>query len=151
MKQINLKQNISLTFEDNLQDSMKQRKNILKISNQTEIYYLNSDLILYVEADGNYCDIHLTDGDVLKTVGAGVTVSNIVPSDQIQGSLFGYDEDLRQKHDRLSELMDSVNSTSLLDLTEKHQLHYHWVKGHADNPKNNRCDQLAVAESKKFQ
>ena len=65
MKQINLKQNISLTFEDNLQDSMKQRKNILKISNQTEIYYLNSDLILYVEADGNYCDIHLTDGDVL--------------------------------------------------------------------------------------
>lgn len=69
MKQINLKQNISLTFEDNLQDSMKQRKNILKISNQTEIYYLNSDLILYVEADGNYCDIHLTDGDVLKTVG----------------------------------------------------------------------------------
>ena len=33
----------------------------------------------------------------------------------------------------------------LLSLTEKHILHYHWVKGHADNPKNNRCDQLAVA------
>ena len=38
----------------------------------------------------------------------------------------------------------------LLDLAEIHQLHYHWVKGHADNPKNNRCDALAVAESKKF-
>ena len=38
----------------------------------------------------------------------------------------------------------------LLDLTREHELHYHWVKGHADNPKNNRCDQLAVAESKKF-
>ena len=38
----------------------------------------------------------------------------------------------------------------LLNLVEIHQLHYHWVKGHADNPKNNRCDQLAVAESKKF-
>jgi ribonuclease HI len=38
----------------------------------------------------------------------------------------------------------------LLALTEKHELHYHWVKGHADNPKNNRCDQLAVAESQKF-
>ena len=36
----------------------------------------------------------------------------------------------------------------LLELTEIHQLHYHWVKGHADNPKNNRCDELAVAESK---
>ncbi len=32
----------------------------------------------------------------------------------------------------------------LLSLVSKHTLHYHWVKGHADNPKNNRCDQLAV-------
>lgn len=38
----------------------------------------------------------------------------------------------------------------LLPLVEKHELHYHWVKGHAGNPKNNRCDQLAVAESKKY-
>ncbi len=39
----------------------------------------------------------------------------------------------------------------LLELTEKHRMHYHWVKGHAENPYNNRCDELAVAESKKFQ
>lgn len=38
----------------------------------------------------------------------------------------------------------------LLDLVEKHQLSYHWVKGHADNPYNNRCDQLAVAQSLLF-
>ena len=38
----------------------------------------------------------------------------------------------------------------LLDLAEIHQLRYHWVKGHAENEKNNRCDQMAVAESKKF-
>ena len=38
----------------------------------------------------------------------------------------------------------------LLELTRIHSLRYHWVKGHADNPKNNRCDALAVAESKKF-
>lgn len=37
----------------------------------------------------------------------------------------------------------------LLTLTEKHEMGYHWVKGHADNPKNNRCDQLAVAESRR--
>lgn len=36
----------------------------------------------------------------------------------------------------------------LLALTEKHTLRYHWVKGHADNPMNNRCDELAVAQSK---
>jgi ribonuclease HI len=38
----------------------------------------------------------------------------------------------------------------LLELTNKHQLNYHWVKGHADNPKNNRCDELAVMESQKY-
>ena len=37
----------------------------------------------------------------------------------------------------------------LLALTQKHQLRCHWVKGHADNPKNNRCDELAVGEWKK--
>ena len=39
----------------------------------------------------------------------------------------------------------------LLPLVERHEMHYHWVKGHADNEKNNRCDALAVAESKKYQ
>ena len=38
----------------------------------------------------------------------------------------------------------------LLGLTERHELHYHWVKGHAENEKNNRCDELAVAESSRF-
>ena len=30
-------------------------------------------------------------------------------------------------------------------LMQKHQLKFVWVKGHADNPFNNRCDQLATA------
>ena len=38
----------------------------------------------------------------------------------------------------------------LLPLIQTHQVHYHWVKGHASNEKNNRCDQMAVAESKRF-
>ena len=38
----------------------------------------------------------------------------------------------------------------LLDLVQIHQLHYHWVKGHADNPKNNRCDQMAVDQWKRL-
>ena len=38
----------------------------------------------------------------------------------------------------------------LLALCDRHDMRYHWVKGHADNPKNNRCDELAVAESKKY-
>ena len=38
----------------------------------------------------------------------------------------------------------------LLALTDRHEMHYHWVKGHAENEFNNRCDELAVAESRKF-
>ena len=36
----------------------------------------------------------------------------------------------------------------LLAFTQKHEMRYHWVKGHADNPMNNRCDELAVAQWK---
>jgi len=38
----------------------------------------------------------------------------------------------------------------LLSLCDKHEVHCHWVKGHAENPYNNRCDELAVGEWKKF-
>ena len=39
----------------------------------------------------------------------------------------------------------------LLPLVEKHDMVYHWIKGHAETEENNRCDQLAVAESRKYQ
>ena len=29
-------------------------------------------------------------------------------------------------------------------LAEKHKIKFHWVKGHAANPHNNRCDELAT-------
>ena len=38
---------------------------------------------------------------------------------------------------------------TLLNLAEIHELRYHWVKGHAENEFNNRCDEMAVAESRK--
>ena len=34
----------------------------------------------------------------------------------------------------------------LLPLLEKHQVTFHWVKGHAGHPENERCDQLAVMQ-----
>lgn len=40
--------------------------------------------------------------------------------------------------------------SELLDLCDVHQLEIIWVKGHAGHPENERCDRLAVAESKKF-
>ena len=38
----------------------------------------------------------------------------------------------------------------LLGLVSQHEMHYHWVKGHEENEKNNRCDEQAVLESQKF-
>ncbi|MCL2569381.1 MAG: ribonuclease HI [Oscillospiraceae bacterium] len=37
----------------------------------------------------------------------------------------------------------------LLRLMDTHKVTFHWVKGHAENQYNNRCDELAVAESRK--
>ena len=38
----------------------------------------------------------------------------------------------------------------LLSLLELHEMEYVWVKGHAGHPENERCDELAVAQSRKF-
>ena len=38
----------------------------------------------------------------------------------------------------------------LLEESEKHVIHYHWLKGHAGHPENERCDRLAVEQSKKY-
>lgn len=39
----------------------------------------------------------------------------------------------------------------LLTLFDYHQVTLVWVKGHAGHPENERCDRLAVAQSKKIQ
>ena len=38
---------------------------------------------------------------------------------------------------------------NLLQLANVHKISWHKVKGHADNPLNNRCDELATGEIKK--
>ena len=38
----------------------------------------------------------------------------------------------------------------LLELSETHRIRWIWVKGHAENELNARCDALAVAESRKY-
>ena len=38
----------------------------------------------------------------------------------------------------------------LLALTETHAVRCHWVRGHAENEFNNRCDALAVQERDRF-
>ena len=53
---------------------------------------------------------------------------------------FGWYKDAKRK--------DKVKNDDLwkrlLAAMEPHEVELHWVKGHADNPDNNRCDELAV-------
>lgn len=35
-----------------------------------------------------------------------------------------------------------------IQVANKHQVKFRWIKGHAGHPENERCDQLAVASSK---
>lgn len=58
---------------------------------------------------------------------AGVTVGRIVPDDQVQGTLFGFDDELRSRNDKLSSIMDTVNTgmgKSLLRLAAQRPGHY---------------------------
>ena len=48
---------------------MKRNEHVnLIIKNKSEILYLRQDNILYIQADGNYCDIYLADGGVINTL-----------------------------------------------------------------------------------
>lgn len=38
----------------------------------------------------------------------------------------------------------------VLDLLDNHNVTLVWIKGHAGHPENERCDQLAVEQSKKY-
>ena len=40
----------------------------LTIKNKSEVLYLQLDNILYIQADGNYCNIYLADGGVINTL-----------------------------------------------------------------------------------
>ena len=66
-----------------------------------------------------------------------------------KGWVYGWKKKGWIKSDKKPALNPDLWET-LLDLTMVHKLSYHWVKGHANNPKNNRCDELAVAESQKL-
>lgn len=54
---------------------------------------------------------------------------------------------------RKSDKKPALNSDlweMLLDELEKHEYEIVWVKGHAGHPENERCDELAVAQSMKY-
>ena len=68
---------------------------------------------------------------------AGVVVSNIVPSDSVQGAIFDFDEEERSKNDRISEVIDRLGGKSqLLRIAAQRPGHY------ADGIRSEHCSSL---------
>lgn len=65
----------------------------------------------------------------------------------------GWAESWRKNNWRKADKKPALNSDlweELLRLTELHEVHIEWVKGHAGHPENERCDELAVNFYKNF-
>ena len=66
-----------------------------------------------------------------------------------KGWVYGWKKNNWIKKDKKPALNSDLWQ-ELLELLEKHKCKLIWVKGHAGHPENERCDDMAVTESKKF-
>ena len=82
--------------------------------------------------------------EMLKTPGSNVTVysdSKYVVDSVEKGWVFEWEKKNFKKK------MNEDLWRRFLTIYEKHHVKFKWVKGHADNPENELCDQLAVSAS----
>ena len=71
----------------------------------------------------------------------------------INGLQKGWAKGWRARGWKKADKSPALNSdlwARLLDLSEAHTIHYNWIKGHAGHAENERCDRLAVEQSKRF-
>ena len=73
------------------------------------------------------------------------TDSKYVVDSITKGWVYGWQKKNWIKSDRKPALNVDLWK-QLLPLLERHQVHFHWVKGHAGHPENERCDALAVMQ-----
>ncbi len=79
-----------------------------------------------------------------------ITDSKYVSDGITLGWAAGWKKNNWRKKDRKPALNPDLWDT-LLNLCEKHKVVFSWIKGHAGHPENERCDEMAVAQSLKFQ
>ncbi len=66
----------------------------------------------------------------------------------VNGITKGWAASWRSNGWRKADKKPALNSDlweELLNLTEKHNVEFNWIKGHAGHPENERCDTLAVS------
>ena len=63
----------------------------------------------------------------------------------------GWAESWRAKGWRKGDKTPALNPdlwAEMLELSERHEIEYRWVKGHSGDPENERCDELAVTAAR---
>lgn len=82
--------------------------------------------------------------EAIKRVNAEVVVysdSKYVVDSVTKGWVFGWERK------GFAKRLNSDLWKRFLQIYRRHRVSFVWVKGHADHPQNNRCDQMAVASA----
>jgi ribonuclease HI len=66
----------------------------------------------------------------------------------VNGMMKGWAKNWRAKNWKKGKAENVDLWERLLELSERHQVQFKWVMGHASNPYNNRCDYLSVQAAK---
>ena len=109
----------------------------------------NPSLDYTVEVDLVMGQVNRTKSEVIYPGGKGINVSIMLQRLGMETKALGF----AAGHigQAIRDLLDDLGCPHrLLELEEIHTLRCHWVKGHAENEYNNRCDKLAVMESQKY-
>ncbi len=71
----------------------------------------------------------------------------------VNGITKGWAESWRRNGWKKSDKKPALNSDlwgELLELCERHEVNFNWIKGHAGHEENERCDRLAVDAYQRF-
>ena len=77
------------------------------------------------------------------------TDSKYVCDSVVKGWVFSWKNNNWRKADKKPALNVDLWEEMLV-LLDKHNVTFHWLKGHNGHPKNERCDALAVKETQKY-
>ena len=77
------------------------------------------------------------------------TDSSYVADGINKGWARGWQRNGWRKSDKKPALNPELWEALLAEL-DRHEVTVHWVRGHSGHPENERCDQLAVAQTRKF-
>ena len=107
--------------------------------------------VLRYRFDGKVYEKELSGGDASTTNNRMELTAFIEALRQLNGLEKGWAKGWKRRGWKKADGSPALNPdlwAQALEQEARHKITYVWVKGHAGHPENERCDQLAVAQSK---